>query len=787
MYISRRDFIKQSAVAAVASGVATGSFAEKTDFDPKNYEALRRQLRAYYPDECHGAVKDPLQKQSYEKIKAQMYAWAKANPDYDALDARQASYKAIAEHYVPFLFEESPFYFESGVNGGWGGNRPALLVKKLCYHFYKDKSLVPDEAFATLRNRTAGRFLLCCGPFVDEIHHVPPIRVVLEKGFGGIRNEVAQAIEKCPKNDEFGRRELETALLGLDTIREIQLSFAKEAKRRLAAGNLTPQARRNFARIADSAQRCPWEPPKTFYEGLNTLWFIREVLGYVDGLSIFSLGRPDAWLIDLYKADIAAGRLTKAEAADLVARFLITADEHHDKNIPVNSYDDHEMEIPITLGGCDRAGKPLYNELTRLFLDAHLQTDCVFPKLHCRISKDSPQEYLSKIGDMLMKGHAVFALFSDDLHIRLFVKDGYPIEEAREYIGGGCWDGHIDSVMDSDVANYISVVRILELSIYRDPKVEEAVKVQIESFDEAASFEEVRKILYGNFIRFFRNVISQYTRYGRQFAKIAPNPVYTMCLKGGIESRRDTTDGGVPARPRFITLGFLGNVVDSLLAINSVCFEKKICTLKEFLAAVRSNWAGERGQQLRAAAMAAPYWGDGSDASCGEMAWWIRNIYDDIDGFETDQGYKYCLAIYIYREFMYWGNKTRATPDGRRDGDRLAQGFSPSEYRCKEGVTTVLNSIASLPHDCLRASNANLTFDKSAMSADTFAAVFRVYAKKCGHLLQPNCNSVEELIDAQKHPERHQNIIVKVCGFSARFVSLSKRWQDEVIARHRLM
>ena len=306
MYISRRDFIKQSAVAAVASGVATGAFAEETAFDPKNYEALRRQLRAYYPDECHGEVKDPLQKQSYEKIKAQMYAWAKANPDYDALDARQASYKAIAKHYVPFLFEESPFYFESGVNGGWGGNRPARLVKKLCYHFYKDKNLVPDEAFATLRNRTAGRFLLCCGPFVDEIHHVPPIRVVLKKGFGGIRNDVAQAIEKCPKNDEFGRRELETALLGLDTIREIQLSFAKEAKRRLAAGNLTPQARRNFARIADSAQRCPWEPPKTFYEGLNTLWFIREVLGYVDGLSIFSLGRPDAWLIDLYKADIAA-------------------------------------------------------------------------------------------------------------------------------------------------------------------------------------------------------------------------------------------------------------------------------------------------------------------------------------------------------------------------------------------------------------------------------------------------------------------------------------------------
>ena len=82
--------------------------------------------------------------------------------------------------------------------------------------------------------------------------------------------------------------------------------------------------------------------------------------------------------------------------------------------------------------------------------------------------------------------------------------------------------------------------------------------------------------------------------------------------------------------------------------------------------------------------------------------------------------------------------------------------------------------------------NANLTFDRSAMDEKTLAAVIRVFARKGSHMMQPNCNSVEELLDAQRHPELHQDIIVRVCGFSARFVSLSKRWQDEVIARHRL-
>ena len=135
---------------------------------------------------------------------------------------------------------------------------------------------------------------------------------------------------------------------------------------------------------------------------------------------------------------------------------------------------------------------------------------------------------------------------------------------------------------------------------------------------------------------------------------------------------------------------------------------------------------------------------------------------------------------------MYWGLQTKATPDGRRTGDRLAQGFSPSEYRCKSGVTTVINAVGSFPHECLYASNANLTFDRTAMNEKFWAAVLRVYCEKGAHMIQPNCNSVEELLDAQKHPERHQNLIVRVCGFSARFIALSKRWQDEIIARHRL-
>ena len=788
MNISRKEFIAASAAFALARAGFAGD-AAANPFKASGYEALRKQLRAFYPPDGQGdkmTPQDPRALASYKRIEADLGAWCAANPCYDALDVRRECYLAMRKHFVPFVFTESPFYFEAGVNGGWGGARPGRLVNRICGKFYKEQSLVPDEEFRVLQARSREALALCCGPFSDDMHHVPPFRTILAKGFGGVRAEVADAIAKCPTNDPHGKKQLETALVGLDTAHEIQLAFARAAADMLARTDLPERSRRWMQMAAEAAKRCPWEPPKTFFEGLNTLWFTREILGYLDGTNQFSLGRPDAMLIDLYRADLAAGRLSTAEARDLVAHFLIFADCHYDGFKTLDSYSDHELEIPMSLGGCDKDGRPVWNELTEMFLDAHLGCNCVFPKLHCRVGSNYPEPYLRKIGELLVKGHAVFTLLNDDRYVKQYMDEGFSAEDARSFIGCGCWNGYIDSVMDVDGANYTSVIRILELTIHRNLKLEKELRLKLDPLDGAKTFEEVEETVFRNYMRFLRDVLATYTRYGGVNAKVFPHPVYSVCLRGGIESRRDTMEGGVASRPRIMTLGFIGNAVDSLCAIRQLCFIDKTCTLAELLDAVRSNWAGPRGEELRMRAMAAPYWGDGGKVATGMMAHWMKLIRSGIDGFRNDQGGPYRLAVYAYREFMYWGQKTKATPDGRRDGDRLAQGFSPSEYRCKEGVTAVMNAIGELPHEALYASNANLTFDRSAMSEALMAAIIRVFAKKGSHMMQPNCNSVEELLDAQLHPERHQDIIVRVCGFSARFVSLSKRWQDEVIARHRL-
>ena len=763
------------------------------EIGPEEYRPLRREARAYFPDECHERIKDPSVQGSFQTIFDEVRAWFETHPEADALDVRRETYLAIRRHFHPVLFRELPFYCEMGVSGGYSARtpekahpapQPGRVPRALCWKFFKEKGLVPDAAFKAHYARSGQLYSYICGPFTDEVHDLPPYHRVFTEGFSGVRKRVAAALAACPADDPLGRKELEVALVGIDTVHEIQLSFAREAKEKLTT-TVEVEERKRLERIVNAAAHCPWEPPRTFFEGLNTLWFCREVFAYMDGLSCYCLGRPDAWLIGFYEKELAAGTLTKDEARDLVNRTLVYSDCHHDGLIPADGGMDHEMEISLVLGGCDAEGRPVWNPITEMFLDGHVEANVVFPKLHVRYSSKSPQAYLERIAKMVLNGHSVFAMFNDDTYVDQFVAAGHPLDRARDYVGVGCWEAFVDTATNPDDVNYTSAVRPLEASIFFDPEKNRAAMVDIEPLDGAKTFIEFRDRVYGNYIRYVRTLMSSYLSYGRAYARVSPRPLHSVFLDGCLERRRDQLDGGCDHRPRLMTIGFLPNVVDSLCAVEKVVFTDRFCTLDELLAAVRANWKGARNAAIRAEVLKAPSWGDDGEASNRLMKWWIDAVSAELAGIRDGHNRVYA-GCFLYREFLLWGERTRATPDGRFDGDRLAQGFSPSEYRCKSGVTDVFNAIGSLDHRKLLASNANLMFDGSGLTPESLAAVFRVYAKKGGHLLQPNSVDVATLRDAQAHPERHLDLIVKVCGFSARFVALSRRFQDEVIERHRL-
>lgn len=752
--------------------------AEK--FDPQSCSALRAEMRSFYPDECHGVCKNPDIVSNYNAVSREMDGWFERNPDVSAFCAKKKYYEIIGAKFKPVIFRNLPFYFEGGVNGGWVYENN-LGVNWFDRHFStRFANTIPQKRISRFNRRNEERFTLCCGFFFDNMHHCPPLSTILTKGFRGVYEEALCAYERCSEPTE--RQWFEAMLAGLEAVHAIQLKFAAEAEHILKTEPLTSAQRKNMERIADSAKEVPWAPPRTFYEALNMSWFVREILGITDGLMVFSLGHPDAMYRKLYDADIAAGRITPDEAFQMIAGWLLAAECHHDPMSKVTGYGDHEMEIPVTLGGCDKDGREVFNDLTRMFILAHRRLNLAFPKLHCRCSAASDEEYFRLLAEDVYMGRGVHTLFNDDITIPTLVNDGKTLEDARTYICNGCWDAICESRENRYGANYYSLARVLEAMVYPSPELNRAVDFDFTPLDGLDSYDEICDAVIDNIARFAASSLEDRTASECGAVLAFPHPLYSGCLAGCIENRRDESAGGARYNVTDLDMAFMGNVVDSLLAIRDICFVRKLCPFQEYLECVRSNWRSR--PELRACALRAPHWGDDSEES-SELANRIQSaLYDVVRSHRNGRGGVFALDAWIYREYRFWGEKMRALPDGRRDGDYLAQALNPSSFRTDSDLTTVLNAISRLDHSKFASSNVNLTLEKSSASVEIIMALFRTFCCLKMHMLQPNCNSREEMLDAQKHPERHMNLIVKVCGFSARFVALSPEWQQAILDRH---
>lgn len=743
------------------------------------YSSLINELRHFHGDNGGRVCTNRERLDMIEKLKKDMEEFAIAHPNASAYILRGKIYDLIAGYFQPVIFRHSPFYAELGGNGGWNQSGPGRWLLDHNYHLFPEADPVAWQRF---REQGSGvqRYFLCCGPYFDASHNSPPLSNILNKGFKGIYEEALAALTKCqtPEETEF----VECAIKGLLSVKQILELYAETAGVRL--NTVKGEEHRFMTMIAEHAGNAPWNPPETFYEGLNALWFVREIMGEMDGLMTNSLGRPDYLLIDLYRRDLDAGRITREEAYDLICRFLLHGDCLYDRDVTVTGYGDHENEIVFTLGGCDRNGNEVFNELTRMFLQAHRELNLIYPKPHCRFSAHSDPEYLKLIAEDILSGRGVYSLLNDDCIVAALQKDGKTLEDAREYSCTGCWDLVVDSREDNAGGNYFSLARIMEATIHDDDETIRRAGVTMRRIDDAGNFDEVYDVVLKNTLGVLRGMMEMEGKYGQLWSKAAPGPLNSACSLDCLEKRKDFTAGGQRYNPHAVSLCFFANFLDSLLAIKTLCFERNLCTLPELLTAVRHNWAGA--EELRQQVLRAPHWGDSSPET-SELA---RRLFEDIYGATRDirneRGGYYQLGFWIYREFRLWGEKMKALPDGRYDGDYLAQSLNPSHFRNDQDVTTVLQSLSRIDlTKCAGNSVVNLVLDKTGMTTEVIDALLRGFACLNLQLLQLNCTSREELLDAQKHPEQHQNLIVRICGFSAKFTALSREWQNEVIARRK--
>ncbi len=742
-------------------------------------EALQTELKSYYQTIRAERVGFP-----FNPLKDQMEAGAAAMPsEASAMQLKGIQYRIIAEYFQPVVFLNTPFWGETGLKtaeydgctthaaGGW------LALRNL--HLLRDFD--PDEYDRYGKGGWFGLHLTY-GPFFDYDHHCFSYTAVLEKGFSGIRDRVLSARQKGHGDPDF----FAAALDGLDAVKRIGEKFAEQARKILQTHKtLTPEQIGNLQFTARTAARIPWESPRTFKEAITALWFLHEIANIMDGISISVLGHPDRMLRKWFEADIRSGELTLDEAEKLVCQYLINTECKMDTFASTRKqYNGGEQGDTLILGGDD------WSELSMLFLKSHRKLKLINPKIHCRINRNTPDEVLQEMARDFLAGRNVLSCLNDDLIKKAQRIAGKKEEDIDHYVAGGCWEIILEGAEHSAGANcYLSLGKVMDFSIDRDEEgIGKALGFDFMKLDGAADFEEV----YSRYCRNVRMVVADICqtigRSGKVWNQVNPCPFFSAPLKGCLEKGIDYTSGGAEYSPHGLPFTGIAPAVDSLLAIKTLCFEKKICELSELLEMVRQNWPQDnpRAMALRHAALThCPAFGNDDGENAEFTARLLEDITVDLPSFTNERGGPYQAGIYSYTDVKDWAELTKALPNGRRQGDFLEQGLSPSRLRQGQTVTSILNDLKKLPLEKFPANSVlTLSLQKNGLTPAIFAALLRSFLQTGPGMLQLNCLDKAELEDAMLHPQNHENLIVRLYGYSARFIALDEQRKMEFITRN---
>jgi len=741
------------------------------------YEAVVNNLKAFYHH-----------RQYDDRILKEIDKEAQKSGETSPYRLKAIQYRVIAEQFQPVLIKGIPFYYELGTKISEGDGSPNFHGGKHPggWLYYRNQHLFRDAdpaSFDEFMIHKENMFYSVCGPGVDMVHYAFPYENVIKNGLKSIYERALAQKENCKTEKE--KDFLFCAMEGLLSVKRIAERFSEAAAEMLKNDQTLAEEETSYLeRIADSASRIPWEAPKTFFEALNTLAFLREVSGSIDGIGQNALSRPDKVLKPFYDHDIKNGILTKEEAYDLICRFNLIWDNRYDKDSLYEGGAQHELENSLCLGGCDEHGDEVFNEITEMFIDSHNTLYCVYPKIMCRYSRKSSEEYLRVINRYLADGRSNIMLVNDDAVIPALLKSGKELTDARNYISSGCWDVTVEGCEKKPCGEYFNLMRMLELAIHKNDRntaLLDAAGLTVSPLETARDFEELYEMILRDIKQLIDKKCLHTNNSYRLWSEIHPSPFYSICMEECCESRTDFSAGGSKYAPSSMYMTFFANLVNALLSMKTVCFEKKECSLPELFTAMRKNWEGY--EVLRKSILHAPFFGDES----AESAAMAKRLHDDLFQYLEPKrncfGGKYDMGYVNFVNFSLWGKRMKATPDGRRDGDFFAHGIEPTRYRPAESLPALVNSVSTLDFaDCAANSVLNVILP-AGTSLENMDAAERTMALMKLQSIQLNCVSREDLLDAQIHPEKHGDLVVRVCGFSAKFVSMSKEWQDEFIGR----
>lgn len=560
---------------------------------------------------------------------------------------------------------------------------------------------------------------------------------------------------------------------------------------RLAAGESDLVRRAELEEIARVNARVPAHAPATFHEAIQAVWTIESLLVVEENQTGMSIGRVDQYMFPFYQADIEAGRLTPYEAFDLAGCMLIKMSEMMWITSEGSSkfFAGYQPFVNMCVGGLTRDGHDATNELTYLLMDAVRHVKIYQPSLATRVHNGSPQQYMEKIVDVVRAGMGFPAVHFDDTHIKMMLAKGVSIEDARDYCLMGCVEPQkAGRLYQWTSTAYTQWPMAIELVLNHGVPLWYGKCVTpdsgpLESFDSWEKFENAVKdqIRYITRLTGTATVISQ-----RVHRELAPKPLMSIMYEGCMENGRDVSAGGAMYNfgPGVVWSG-LATYADSMAAIKKLVYDDKKYTLAQLNEALKADFEGF--PQILRDCQDSPKYGNDDDYADSIAAGIIEFTEKEHRKIRTLYSTLSHGTLSISNNTPF-GMMTGASANGRRAWKPLSDGISPSQGSDVNGPTAIIKSVSKLPCDSM---NIGQVHNFKLMSGlletpegrASLISLIRAASVFGNGEMQFNYLTNETLLEAQRKPQDHRDLVVRVAGYSAFFVELCEDVQNEIISR----
>lgn len=539
-----------------------------------------------------------------------------------------------------------------------------------------------------------------------------------------------------------------------------------------------PEYRANYENLT----RVPLEPARNFYEAVQSLWFTFAFVRLCGNWP--GIGRIDVLLGDYLKKDLQDGVLTIAAAREILAHFFIKGCEWIN-GLDIGSGDAQHYQN-ILIGGMDENGEEVTNEVSYLVLDILEELGISDFPTSVRINRHTDEKFLRRVAEVMRYGGGMLAIYNEDLVIRALVKDGYTEREARTFANDGCWEVQIPG------KTFFIYVPFDALQILQQ-KTLGGYDEQIDFLNFEELYRTYKKDLYDRIETIFQRKADKFAAYHTTATKWVwkQQPACTVVSLfeiGCIENGLSYLEGGSVYQLVSPHLGGFADTVNSLYAIKKLVYDEKKRTFTELMRILKNNWDGE--EVLRQYLLNRyEYYGNDND-EVDEIARRLLSDFADICGmFNGKCGYRFPAGVSTFGRQLEWAPKRLASAHGRKAGEVLAANCSPTPGSDREGVTAMIRSYCKADLSALATGAAlDVKLLPSAVEGEeglqALMSLMRGFVTLGGFFMQPDIVDAALLREAQAHPENYQTLSVRVSGWNARFVTLSKEWQDMVIEQN---